>query len=489
MELEAGQREHRLRLVTDSVGLPILYFDRQLKIRFANRPFGNWIGVPSDDLLGHALKDVLPNDAFGEMQGYVDRAFAGATVTYERRERQLEGDARWTRITLFPDRELGGRVGGAFAVMTDIEDDIRIRDQLKSQEAQMRLFADNIPGPIAYLDRNLTYTFVNQAFANSVCKPQDEIYGNSPFQVMSSEVASFLRPVLKRAQAGEHVEYERIGSTAAGTRRWLHGRVAPDLDATGSVRGLYCTEYDIHELKLTQQALAAREEQLRLFNDNIPEPIVYLSADRRYRFVNEAFLRLVGLDREQVIGRTTDEVAGADLAELMNPSAHRRRSDEAITHEQPIVDAGGRERVVRARLVPDVNFDGTIKGEYVIGHDITDLKQAQDALAAREGQLRAIMDGVPAPVAYIDRDEHCHYVNRTFLQFFGLTPEQVSVMRLRDVVGHGIYQSAQAMFQRALDGEVDGFRPAGAGANGVKRWMTIVVPDAAANGEVLARSC
>jgi PAS domain S-box-containing protein len=55
LELEAGQREHRLRLVTDSVGLPILYFDRQLRIRFANKPFGNWIGVPADDLLGHAL--------------------------------------------------------------------------------------------------------------------------------------------------------------------------------------------------------------------------------------------------------------------------------------------------------------------------------------------------------------------------------------------------------------------------------------------------
>ena len=112
LELEAGQREHRLRLVTDSVGLPILYFDRQLKIRFANKPFGGLIGVPAEDVIGHALRDVLPGDAFGEMQGYIDRAFAGATVTYERRERQFERDARWTRITLFPDRELGGRVGG-----------------------------------------------------------------------------------------------------------------------------------------------------------------------------------------------------------------------------------------------------------------------------------------------------------------------------------------------------------------------------------------
>ena len=485
LELEAGQREHRLRLVTDSVGLPILYFDRQLKIRFANKPFGSWMGVPADDVLGHALKDVLPADAFNEMHGYIERAFAGATVTYERRERQVEGDARWTRITLVPDREVGGRVGGAFAVMNDIEEDIRVRDALKAQESQMRLFADNIPGPIAYLDRNLKYTFVNQAFANSVCKPQDEIYGKTPFEVMVSDVASFLRPILKRAQAGEHVEYERVGNTMQGSRRWLHGRIAPDLDASGSVRGLYCTEYDIHDLKLTEQALAAREEQLRLFNDNIPEPIVYLSADRRYEFVNEAFLKLVGLTRDEVVGKTANEVLGANAAHTLEPGRDRVFAGEAITYERAIVDAEGRERWLRARCVPDLNFDGTVKGEYVVGHDITDLKQVQDALAAREGQLRAIMDGVPAPVAYIDRDERCHYVNRTFLQFFGLTTEQVNEMRLRDVVGHGIYQSAQAMLTRAMDGESTAFDRLVPGANGVRRWMTIrVVPDAAPSGEV-----
>ena len=441
--------------------------------------------MPSDDVLGHALKDVLPTDAFSELQGYIERAFSGATVSYERRERQLDGDARWMRITLFPDREVGGRIGGAFVVMNDIEDDIRVRDALKSQESQMRSFADNIPGPIAYLDRNLKYTFVNQAFANSVCKPQDEIYGKTPFQVMVSDVASFLRPILKRAQAGEHVEYERVGNTLQGNRRWLHGRIAPDLDAAGTVRGLYCTEYDIHDLKLTEQALAAREEQLRLFNDNIPEPIVYLSADRRYEFVNEAFLPLVGLARDEVLGKTTEEVLGPDLAGMMEPGRNRVFAGEAITYERAVIDANGRERWIRARCVPDLNFDGTVKGEYVVGHDITDLKQAQDTLATREGQLTAIINGVPAPVAYIDRDERCHYVNRAFLQFFGLTQEQVSAMRLRDVVGHGIYQSAQAMLTRAMEGESTAFDRLVPGANGMRRWMTIrVVPDASPSGEV-----
>src|SRR5438477_7006081 len=319
LELEAGQREHRLRLVTDSVELPILYFDREFRLRFANKPFASWLGVEADDLLGHGVRDFLPSDAFDQMSANVERVFEGATVAYERRERRLDGELRWVRVTLFPDREVRGRVGGAVAVWPDIEDDVRVREALKAQEAQMRLFADNIPGPIAYLDKNLRYTFVNQAFANRACKPQDDIYGKSPFEVVTPDVASFLRPILKRAQGGEHGEYERISQNAQGQWRWMHGRIAPDLDATGQVRGLYCTEYDIHDLKRTEQALATREEQLRVFTDNIPEPVVYLDAERRYVFVNEAFLQLYGLDRAAVIGKTTADVIGLEDTEALTP--------------------------------------------------------------------------------------------------------------------------------------------------------------------------
>jgi len=485
LELEAGAREHRLRIVTDSVGLPIFYFDRGQRLRFANKPYGDYIGIPVDDLIGQPLKNFVAPDALAEMQSYIERAFAGATVSYERRERPASGELRWARITLFPDREPGGKTGGAFVVVNDIEDDIRIREALKAQEAQLRLFADNIPGPIAYLDKKVRYTFVNQAFANWVCLPQDQIYGKSPYEVLPRDVGSFLRPIIKRAQEGENVEYERIGVSADGQRRWMHGRVAPDLDGGGSVRGLYCTEYDIHDLKLTEQALQTREEQLRLFTDNIPEPVVYVDIERKYTFVNDAFLRLVGMERDDVIGKSPRDVLGPEVFEFQQPFIDRAARGEDVTYERQAEDVNGRMRWLRNKIVPDLHFDATIKGYYIVGHDITDLKEAQDALAARESQLRAIMDGVPAPVAYIDRDERCQYVNRTFLQYFGLTAEQVASLRLRDVVGHGIYASAQAMLTRALEGESTAFDRLVPGAGGARRWMTIrVVPDATPSGDV-----
>ncbi len=136
-------------------------------------------------------------------------------------------------------------------------------------------------------------------------------------------------------------------------------------------------------------------------------------------------------------------------------------------------------------MVPDHRVDGAIQGIYVVLHDITDLKIAQDTLAARESQLRAVMDGVPAPVAYIDRAERCQYVNRALLQYFGVAAGEITTLRLRDVIGPAIFESAQAMITRALDGESAEFDRLIPGANGESRWMTIrVVPDSAPSGDV-----
>ena len=118
---------------------------------------------------------------------------------------------------------------------------------------------------------------------------------------MSSDVAAFLRPVLKRAQAGEHVEYERIGQNANGQRRWMHGRMAPGFDGQGTRALLHRVR---HPRPQADGAGARGGSQLRLFTDNIPEPVVYLDAERRYVFVNEAFLDLYGLSATRSSARS-----------------------------------------------------------------------------------------------------------------------------------------------------------------------------------------
>src|SRR5438094_863778 len=486
LELEAGQREHRLRLVTDSVELPILYFDREFRLRFANKPFASWLGVEADDLLGHGLKDFLPSDAFDQMAANVERVFEGATVAYERRDRKLDGELRWVRVTLFPDREVSGRVGGAFAVWNDIEDDVQTREALKAQEAQMRLFADNIPGPIAYLDKNLRYTFVNQAFANRVCKPQDDIYGKSPFEVMTPDVASFLRPIVKRAQGGEHVEYERISQNAQGQWRWMHGRIVPDLDATGQVRGLYCTEYDIHDLKQVQNALAAREGQLRAIMDGVPAPVAYIDRDERCHYVNRTFLQYFGLTSEQVSRMRLPDIVGHGIYQSAQAMLNRALEGESTAFDRLVPGANGVRRWMTIRVVPDAASSGQVVGAFVLMNDIHGLKQAQEALRASEAELRLIMDNVPARVSYIDRDYRYRFLNRHNEEWLGASRRDLTGRRVAEVVGEQRFLQLQPLLDRVLNGGEVSTEELLQQPDGKQRWESIhYAPNRDTEGNVI----
>ncbi len=486
LELEAGWREHRLRLVTDSVGSPIVHFDRNLKIRFANKPFGNWIGVAPDDLLGRGVQDLIAGGTFADMDDHIERAFEGAKVSFERRERRATGELRWVRITLFPDRAIGGHVGGVFAVMTDIDDDIAVRDALKAQEVQLRLFADNIPGPIAYLDRASTYTFVNQAFANWVCRPQDEIYGRTPFEVLAPDVASFLRPVLERALGGENVEYERLGNTPDGEQRWVHGRVAPDLDGVGKLRGLYCTEYDIHDLKLTEQALAKRESQLRAIMDGVPAPVAYVDRDERCRYFNRAFTQYFGLPADKVTALRLPDVVGSEIYQSMQAKIACALEGEAMAFDRMVPGANGVSRWMSLRVVPDTAASGDVHGAFILMNDIHSLKEAQEALRASESELRLIMDNVPARVAYIDRDYRFRFLNRHNEDWLGLARNDVTGRKVADVVGEERFRQLLPILERVLRGEVVSVEQMLAQPTGAKRWESIhYAPNYDAQGRVV----
>ena len=194
--------------------------------------------------------------------------------------------------------------------MTDIEDDIRIRDALKAQESQMRLFADNIPGPIAYLDRNLKYTFVNQAFANSVCKPQDEIYGKTPFEVhgVRRRVVPAADPEARAGRRARRVRAHRHDTRRAAALAARPHRARPRRVGLGARPVLHRVRHPRPEARPSRRWPRARSSCACSTTTSRSRS----STCRRTaatQFVNEAFLRLVGLDRDA--GRRQDDRGGA----------------------------------------------------------------------------------------------------------------------------------------------------------------------------------
>ena len=71
----------------------------------------------------------------------------------------------------------------------------------------------------------------------------------------------------------------------------------------------------------------------------------------------------------------------------------------------------------------------------------------------RHGDLRAILNGLPALVGYWDADLRNRMANDAYVEFFGLTPRQMRGMHIRDVLGPDLYAENAPYIAGALAGE------------------------------------
>jgi PAS domain S-box-containing protein len=161
-------------------------------------------------------------------------------------------------------------------------------------------------------------------------------------------------------------------------------------DDTGRLAGfvLQLSRLDASQAASDQtlrEALAARERQLEHYAANIPELIAYVGADRHYLFANEAFARILGKPRAQIIGRTLAELHGEAHARANEPLLSRLRAGKEVSYERRVRVASGEERWMRTRMTPDLDAAGKYLGHYVVDTDIHELKLA---VKTREAHAR-----------------------------------------------------------------------------------------------------
>jgi PAS domain S-box-containing protein len=215
---------------------------------------------------------------------------------------------------------------------------------------------------------------------------------------------------VSQAGDGETREIECRLKTADGRWIWCLSRNAVfERDKEGNARAIIGTFLDVTARKQAEEALGQAHERavwLARFPDENPNPVVRVSADGHVLYRNPAAAELPGWACE----------VGKPLPELLLPSVVRGMS--AGEDAQQDVQLGGRFYSVSVTPFPQESYAN------VYGRDITDRKQAEEALRESEQRLNRAQE-----IAHLGSWELDLVTNRLtwsdeVFRIFGLKPQE-----------------------------------------------------------------
>ena len=316
-------------------------------------------------------------------------------------------------------------------------------------EERLRRLVDNIPEPVAYLDTQRRYVFVNQAFLDMRGLTREEVYGRTSSQVLSPELYAQFAPLWDRALKGETQSYERQITDRRGQTRWIRGRIVPDYDRAGRICGVYVVATDINEIKEVEALRERRERELRLLMDSMNSPAASIDADLRYRMVNRAFEEWCGRGIDELRGRPVPEVVGEERWREIEPYIKRVLANESLTMERLLVYPDGHQRWMSVSYTPRMDELGKCDGYFAVATDIHEQKLVEQQLRRANWMLLSHMENTPLAVMEWDRDGRLIRWSSQAERLLGWRQEQALGASLRD--WRLVYEQDAAQLEAAMD--------------------------------------
>jgi len=145
--------------------------------------------------------------------------------------------------------------------------------------------------------------------------------------------------------------------------------------------------------KHKQAEIIIREQLdfLQVLIDTIPNPMFYKDQDGRYLGCNEAWARMHGFKREEVVGKTVYDIAPKDVADIYRLKDKELMARGGIqVYETVIIGADGQKHEVIFNKATFSKADGTIGGLVGVATDITERKRIEEALRKSEEEAKRL---------------------------------------------------------------------------------------------------
>ncbi|KPA18355.1 PAS/PAC sensor-containing diguanylate cyclase, partial [Candidatus Magnetomorum sp. HK-1] len=175
--------------------------------------------------------------------------------------------------------------------------------------------------------------------------------------------------------------------------------------------------------------LEVSRRQYRNLVEGTPDLIIRIDVDGRFVFLNHAAKEIYGLSPEECIGRlSSDFIHPEDKEPTIDAfQAFLKSGKEILKYENRLVGIDGREHHMAWSIIAEKDENHIITGFASTGRDITERKQAEEALIESEERFKMVLDG--SQLGYWDWDIETNVVHRNerWAEMIGYTLKEIEL--------------------------------------------------------------
>ncbi len=433
--------------ITDHLPVMISYWDTNLCCRFANKPYSDWFGFKSEQIVGLYQKDLFNGREYAECAKPIAAVLRGEPQLFERTFVKPGGQIEYIQTKYWPDKDRD-IIKGFYSTIELVTD---IRNAQATIESNHRALEDALvvqqailnalPPSVCVLDEDGWIVEVNKSWrefgASNGLSSAFYGVGYNYLEISKNATGVEAETSYRVADAISDIIAGKLDFFATeypcdsqNEKRWFKVFASP-LNSEAK-KGAVIVHVDISDRKAAEDRLAESEQQYRRIVETAQEGVWMLDDQLRATFVNEKMCEILEYTREEIIGKHNYDFQVTPKLDriIERMELRKKRIDEP--HETVYVTKSG--RLVTCLVSPTGIFDkdGNFGGMLAMVTDITERKIAEVKLADSEAQYRRIVEIAQEGIWLMDAELRTTFVNQKVCEMLEYSKDEI--------VGHFNYE-------------------------------------------------
>ncbi len=437
-QTDALPQMEAFRLLFENHPVPMLIYDlKTLGFLAVNEAAQEKYGYSRDEFLGMTIKDIRPLADIPRLKADVERARPALQHSGVWRHRLKDGtliDVEITSHTLeYEGRQAVLVLAQNMTERTQAERVQQTEEALQICETRYRWLHESMRDCFVQTKMSGEIVDVNPAFLEMLGYTKEEVFKLRYQDITPERWHAFELDLIETQilHLGHSIVYEKEYIKKDGTVFPIELRVFLLRDAEGQPFGMWAIVRDISERKRAENALRESEERVRHVLDGLGPHMFagLLDLQGRVLLANQPALEAAALRLEEVLGKPVESTYwwtwSEAVGQRLRAAVERAAQGESVRYDEQIRVAEGQLIWLDFSIQPLRDETGRIRFLVPSGLVVTERKQAEDALRESEKQYRSISEDMPVLICCFLPDYKISYVNRTYCENFGKTPDEL----------------------------------------------------------------